>query len=374
MSTSRPTISDKIKFQLVSRAAGRCEFPGCNKSLYEDELTKQAGNFSENAHIIAFSPRGPRGEGDKDGRPANVDTVDNLMLLCAEHHKLIDSSPERYPVGELLKYKLEHEERIALATEIQFEKKAYLVTYTAPIAQFIPSVAIDEARMAMFPEQYPASREVINLSLDATKAPSDSTSYEHAVEELHNKFYMSIRQKLKACDTTRFAVFAIAPMPLLIQLGSFLGDAVSAVIYQKQRDKGWKWDDSAPDRKFKITRPNKTAGKKPVLLMMLTDKIDVTRIHETLGEDVAIWTITADYQGYDFILKRHHLASFKAIARSVIDEVQKYYPKGEELHIFPIMPASACVEFGRIRTASHNPWVIYEKRRDSVNYVKTISI
>ena len=183
MSTSRPTISDKIKFQLVSRAACRCEFPGCNKSLYEDELTKQAGNFSENAHIIAFSPRGPRGEGDKDGRPANVDTVDNFMLLCAEHHKLIDSSPERYPVSVLRQYKLEHEERIALATETHPGKKAYLVTYTAPIAQFIPSVAIDDASMAMFPEQYPASREVINLSLDATKAPSDSTSYEHAVEE-----------------------------------------------------------------------------------------------------------------------------------------------------------------------------------------------
>lgn len=374
MSTSRRYISDKIRFQLVARAAGRCEFPGCNKSLYEDELTKQAGNFSENAHIIAFSQKGPRGEGDKDGRPEKIDTVDNLMLLCSEHHKLIDSSAAHYPVGELQKYKQEHEERIALATEIQLERRAYLVTYTAPIAQFIPSVAIDEACMAMFPDQYPASREVLDLSLDSTKGLSDHTSYENAVDELKSKFYMSIRQKLKACNSTRFAVFAIAPMPLLIQLGSFLGDVVAAVIYQKQRDKGWKWNNSAPDRNFQITRPNTTVGKKPVLLIMLTDEIDITRVHESLGEDVAIWTISADYHGYDFILKRHHLESFKATARIVMDEVLKLYHKGEELHIFPIMPASACVEFGRLRTASHNPWVIYEKRRDTINYVKTISI
>ena len=50
------------------------------------------------------------------------------------------------------------------------------------------------------------------------------------------------------------------------------------------------------------------------------------------------------------------------------------YPNGEELHIFPIMPSSACVEFGRIRTAAHNPWVIYERDFNTKIFIKTISI
>ena len=166
----------------------------------------------------------------------------------------------------------------------------------------------------------------------------------------------------------------MAPMPLLIQLGSLLGDVVNAVVYQKQRDSGWLWDEGAPDRDFTFAAPCETTGKKPVLMLMLTAEIDGKLVKQTLGEDVAIWKISSDYHEYDCILKRYHLKSFKATARKVLDEVLKHYPNGEDLHVFPIMPSSACVEFGRIRTAAHNPWVIYERTRDTTNFVKTISI
>lgn len=65
------TIKAKIKCQnkytpkvmrlLWLRAAGRCEFEGCNKILYEGDITKEYGNFGELCHIIGDSPNGPRG-------------------------------------------------------------------------------------------------------------------------------------------------------------------------------------------------------------------------------------------------------------------------------------------------------------------------
>jgi len=163
-------------------------------------------------------------------------------------------------------------------------------------------------------------------------------------------------------------------MPLLIQLGVLLNDTSNVIVYQKQRDSSWKWDENAPVRTFSISKPERIEGKKPVLLIMLTQETDDLLVRQVLGGDVAIWKISSDYHNYDFISNKQHLKDFKSNARDVLNDVLKHYPNGEELHIFPIMPASACVEFGRIRTAAHNPWIIYERDSNTKIFVKTISI
>ena len=52
MGEKRPTIPEKIKRQLWVKAGGRCEFRGCNKYLFEDEVTRQPKNISNIAHIV----------------------------------------------------------------------------------------------------------------------------------------------------------------------------------------------------------------------------------------------------------------------------------------------------------------------------------
>lgn len=42
------------------RKVGRCEFQGCNKLLYEHSISKEYGNYAENAHVEAVSPGGAR--------------------------------------------------------------------------------------------------------------------------------------------------------------------------------------------------------------------------------------------------------------------------------------------------------------------------
>lgn len=61
MGEKRPTIPEKIKRQLWVKAGGRCEFRGCNKYLFEDEVTRQPKNISNIAHIVSWTPTGPRG-------------------------------------------------------------------------------------------------------------------------------------------------------------------------------------------------------------------------------------------------------------------------------------------------------------------------
>lgn len=88
----RTPIREAVKLRLWGMAAGRCEI--CNKLLYLDSHYGDDANFAENAHIHAVGKTGPRHVDSmtKD----EINNIDNLMLLCAEHHHLIDTKPENY--------------------------------------------------------------------------------------------------------------------------------------------------------------------------------------------------------------------------------------------------------------------------------------
>jgi hypothetical protein len=72
-------VSLLTKLRLAASSAGRCEFRGHNRDLYQQPVTGTSGNYSEAAHIVAFRVRGPRGGGL---RPEYINEFDNLMPWC----------------------------------------------------------------------------------------------------------------------------------------------------------------------------------------------------------------------------------------------------------------------------------------------------
>lgn len=103
----------KILFQ---RSGNRCAFRGCNKVLVHPESDlDDPVILSEVAHIVARSPDGPRGE-----YPLPLeerDKYDNLILLCEEHHHIVDGQSHTYTVERLHQMKSDHEKLILEATE-----------------------------------------------------------------------------------------------------------------------------------------------------------------------------------------------------------------------------------------------------------------
>ena len=79
--TSTNAVSSRTRAILWAKAAGRCQYPGCNKSLIGDLISgAEDKNFGFVAHIVADTPTGPRG--DPVRSPLLADDVSNLMLLC----------------------------------------------------------------------------------------------------------------------------------------------------------------------------------------------------------------------------------------------------------------------------------------------------
>jgi hypothetical protein len=108
-------IPDKEMKALIALSGGVCAFPGCNKWLLEQgNADDDAAFLGEMAHIIADSRQGPRGVSPMSDEDRDKHT--NLILLCGDHHTIIDAQPRTYSVSVLRRIKEDHEGRIRRAT------------------------------------------------------------------------------------------------------------------------------------------------------------------------------------------------------------------------------------------------------------------
>lgn len=109
------TISARTRKLLWGRAHNVCSFATCWQALTTDEVDARTGEgfavvVGEEAHIRSGSPDGPRYEPDYPS--TDIDTYENLMLLCPTHHSLIDAhNGDAYDVKTLLRMKQRHEDQ-----------------------------------------------------------------------------------------------------------------------------------------------------------------------------------------------------------------------------------------------------------------------
>lgn len=98
------TISNKIIKKLYANSGNICAYPGCNVNLIENI------NQSQICHIISEKQNGPRHiENYNNG---DYDVEENLILLCLNHHKLIDTNVSEYPIEVLRNMKKQHEKYV----------------------------------------------------------------------------------------------------------------------------------------------------------------------------------------------------------------------------------------------------------------------
>lgn len=99
-------ISERTKKRIWAKSGGKCAFPGCG----EDLIGEKGTILGEVCHIVARKEDGPRGK-DLIAKE-QIDKDENLILLCAKHHKIIDDEPDKYTTEILKKFKAQHEERV----------------------------------------------------------------------------------------------------------------------------------------------------------------------------------------------------------------------------------------------------------------------
>lgn len=345
---SKTAIPEKVKIRLWGKASGRCQYEGCNKPLWYDSTTKSEFNSAYIAHIVADSPDGPRG--DKDRSELLSKDIKNLMLMCDTHHRMIDRDQvDEHPEELLLEMKKRHEERMEMLTSLTEEKQSYILLYGANIGQNGAKVSMEKAVHAMLPEKYPADKMGIELGLRSSMFNDKEQMYwAMEAENLKRQFKEKVSQRGEI-GLNHMSVFALAPQPLLIELGRLLSDIQTAEVYQLHREPSdWKWQETPEEEfEYRIIPPD-TNTNIVALNLSLSATIDNSRIRDVLGNDISIWTLTIENPYNDFLKSKEQLRLFREVFRKLMDQIKSMHGHKNELHLFPAAPVSIAVEVGRV--------------------------
>lgn len=99
-------ITDKTRKVLWGRSGSLCAF--CKTHLVIDASSVDAeAVVGDECHIVSAAANGPR-HGHRHTQDT-IDSIDNLILLCRVHHKLVDDQPDTFTADTLRQLKTNHE-------------------------------------------------------------------------------------------------------------------------------------------------------------------------------------------------------------------------------------------------------------------------
>lgn len=375
---AKTRVPYKTQAALWARAAGRCEYRGCNIELIGDLIAgNEDGTYGFVAHIVADAPDGPRG--DPVRSPLLAKSLSNIMLLCATHHKLIDvEEVGEHPEGALVEMKLEHEDRVAIVAGIDRDRASHVIRFGADIGSNETLVSTRAIFQAMPPDHHPASRQTIDLSLTGSSFRDDEEAYwNFQAENLRRQFETKVKGRVETQEIRNLNVFALAPQPLLMELGRLLGDIVPATVHQRHREPAtWRWQPDQPAIRFVEDDPPSGSAQRPVALKLaLSATVTNDRIRAVLGDDVAIWSLTAEEPHNDIMRRLQDLSDFRRRVRRILDRIKSVHGEEALVNVFPVLPNSAAVEAGRVRMPKADlPWRIWDQNRRIGGFIPTLMI
>jgi hypothetical protein len=364
---AKTKVPQKVQSALWARAAGRCQYRGCNHDLVGDLISgNEDALFGFIAHIVADSAEGPRG--DLVRSPLLAKSLDNLMLMCAVHHKLIDvDGLADHSEALLVEMKAEHEASVALLAGIDKDRASHALRFGARIGANEALVSTRAIFAAMPPDHHPASAQTIDLEMTGHAfTDGDPAFWAMQQANLQRNFATRVGGRIERQDIRHLSVFALAPQPLLVELGRLLCDIVPAVVHQRHREPStWTWQrDSAPVR-YQTAEPEGGRSGCVALKLGVSATITDDRIERAVGHDAAIWSLCADAPHNDIVRSPEDQAGYRAALRRLFDAIKARHGDGVPIHVFPALPASLAVETGRVWMPKADPELrIYDQQRD----------
>ena len=367
---TRKNVPLHTKLKLFGKSAGRCEFSGCNKLVWRNNLTLTDGNFGEVAHIIAASEDGPRGNEES----ANLQIeFSNLMLLCQRCHKEIDDNPDKYPPELLSEWKWKHEDRIEIQTKHPRDiHKSTVLLFSVNIGDRIVPINPEAYRNAMFPK-YPTDEKGIRIAKNNFNGHNDAEYWQAFANEIQRKVKWSFEEGIDEEKIKHLSVFAIGPMPLLMFLGKCIGDTVPADLYQSHRNiddtnQTWSWPKEEKNTETRYVMNSYHINKNSrnvAVVLSLSGKIDSTRYEGLVSENFSVYEITIENPSPHFLKSRKQLGGFSHEYRKLLNEIQTIHGDSCKISIIPAVPAPIAVECGRVLLPKSDPEIFVYEYDDS---------
>ena len=361
---------EKARLLVWGRAAGRCQYTNCGKRLDQDLVSGELGkNFAYLAHNVASSPGGVRGDSKLSHELA--DDPDNIVLMCDVHHRVIDDMQKagKYNVAAVRAMKLASERRIDRLLSNPAAPATHILRMSASIGDNETAILLRDCIDAVVPAFTLAADRPIDIKLQGMEhKDSDPKYYEVEIENLRRRFEREVRGRFEVGEMERLAVFGIAPMPILMELGRLLSDLQAVNVFARHREPApsWTWPNDSPALSFEAVA-GASAPKTVALKLCISADITDERIARAMpNRDVSIWTLKSNRFGTSVLRNEHDLAGFRMEVGRTFDEIRKRHGSDVDLNVFPAMPAACAIEFGRTwQPKAHPVFRIFDEVRDA---------
>jgi hypothetical protein len=372
------SIPTMTRLFLYVQAGGRCEFDGCNEYLLEHYPTENIGNFAEQAHIFAFNEGGPRGK--TSGRPEDINSLSNLMLLCAKCHHLVDAvNPAQYSIDTLKKFKREHEDRVFDLTGLSKDRDTIPLVLKGLVSVRAIDISDEEMQSAVAPN-YLKRRQKVEIDLTTVPDTPNTAFWETAATSIDQKIQHLYSLTSQPDRTLRISVFAIAPIPLLVYLGSKLSDKMDVDLYQRHRDpETWSWKEGFGETNY--TTQCIVQGEKDKSVSLFVNLSGKNNPSETLPVDLknggSIYELTLEGQDPTplFLNTKGDLERFTSEYHRALAMIRQNHPSLATIHLFPAVPAPVAITLGRSRLPKVDPLlVVYDRDKRAGGFIPTLEI
>jgi hypothetical protein len=305
----------------------------------------EAAALGEAAHIVAANHEGPRG---KEPGPHRIHGYENLILLCAHHHGLIDRQTNSHAVETLRTWKAEHE--------------AWVAAVLAPRAAEVPWTALvqDPARRVDAVEAAEALGAG-NCVTERVDVSGDYAAQGWGEAARHVWRTVELTMARTPAERRRFAVFSTGRIPLAVQLGYALGDRARVETMHYDRDRArWAWDPEARGDGEISLRVAEGPGDEANLVVSLSARVDPQDVPRR-GVEVEIATAAPSVR---WLRERRQLKELARVYGQALEAIRER--RCRRIHVYYAGPAAGAVELGRAYNPRMNaPVQVYEYRENA---------
>lgn len=374
---TRKQVKDSEILQIWARAAGRCVL--CSTYLLGGESSYfHTASHGEVAHNVGAtsgkgSTRGTTSDLTKDERASR----ENLLLLCHRCHRNVDTEGAEniYTEAHLKAKKLAHEERVRKVTDHATVHETAVLRVTGRIrGRFAPATNRQIAE-ALFNEDLRFAGEHPRESTFTVEAKADETDewvWKQGAQEISRKV-----AQLHDAPYETVSVFAMAPIPLLVHLGSELDDKTDVRLFQRFRgeeDLAWTWRNASPQvPQFELSSSSPDGSVRDVVLTVsLTGPVQADRAPKTLTGLPQIH-LRAEFPSPDVIQTKADLNAFAKAWRDALAQVEAHYPLCERIHLLAAVPLVAAIACGQHHMRDAHPsMVVYQRAGE--DYVEALQV
>lgn len=202
--------------------------------------------------------------------------------------------------------------------------------------------------------------------------PGNERYYADCTRQIDQFFDRQFGPAVEDGHIPHLSVFALARWPLLVHLGTRIGDKIVTDIYQKHRDTDrWSWPDAGQDNRFVVDVADGDDSNEAVLLLSMSAAVHRSEVPMALTDRTTYLVSVANgvTPNYGVIGTPDALRSAESAWRDVFADIEQNRKHVRRLHVIGAAPLSACIALGRAVTRGVHPnLVLYDRRADGTYY------